>query len=568
MKHRCAVTVVVLSLMVAGLAQARPESVRLSWTRPDTSTSMTVSWTTDSPANPTIGQFGVASVDENTVHGTTLPAAGELGVTHTVEFTNLAVGTLYRYRVGGEGGWSDEGTFRTSAPDGCTPFRFVALGDNRPDADWLPQLKWNPILEEAVNAGPSFILHTGDIVKEGKTRKQWADFLQNSTPYMARVPLMAAIGNHDDGPVDGDGSNYAHVFAYPRNDVTGTEDYYYFTYGDAIFVSLSTQTFRGGTIPFQEQADWLDRVLTANPRKWKFVFLHHPPYTSHARYDLLFTEFEFNHPPNENNQNPALVPVFDKHHVDMVFAGHNHYYERFRPLRQGPTHTDGTPVSTYDEGTVYVITGGAGAMVYDDFNIPFVDFQIDLVQWVCGKAKGSEVCKGDHHYVLIEIDDGHLRYEAWATSQQTVTNHPDNTRLIDAFDIYKAPTQACDEVPLVDIVEEVRDEDVVTQPEVGEVVEIVSQPDLTDHDRQTPADKEGQVPAELIREASVSLDSTVDSPGQQGSIPPKSGGCSFQNTSGAPTGLLLSVVMIALWVAGATRARRSSSYPSHRQRTR
>ncbi len=428
-------------LSVTGLltntADGAPRFVRLSWTNPDASSSMTVSWTTDSGANPSIGQYGIHAVDEHTVHGTVSAPSGEMGVTHKVEFTGLLPDTEYRYRVGGAGMWSEERVFRTGPGNGCSPFRFIALGDNRPDTDWAPQLKWHPILEEAVNRDPRFILHTGDIVKDGKKRNQWVDFLANSTPYLARVPLMAAIGNHDDGPVEGDGSYYAHVFNYPRNDVTNTEDFYFFTYGDAIFVSISTQTFRGGTIPFQIQADWLDRVLTENPRKWKFVFLHHPPFASHAKFDLIFREYEFNHPPNQRNQNPALVPVFDKHHVDIVFAGHNHYYERFQPLRQGPEPHEGIPVNSFDEGTVYVITGGAGAMVVPgEFDIPYVDIPVDLIQWVCGKAAGSTVCSGDHHYVVLDIDDGHLRFEAWATSQQTISKDPDHVRLIDAFDIF------------------------------------------------------------------------------------------------------------------------------------
>jgi len=374
--------------------------------------------------------------------------------------------------VGGPGNWTDTFEFTTGPGDLCTPWSFAALGDNRPDADWLPQLKWNPILEETVGLEPGFVVHSGDIVKEGKDTEQWSDFLNNSQPFIASTPIMPTIGNHDDGPGEGESANYNQIFSLPTNENTQTEDYYYFTYGNAIIVSLSSQTATGGEYPFQEQADWLDEILTENPRKWKFVFMHHPPFGSHAKFDLIFTEFEFNHPPNENQQNAALIPIFDKHHVDIVFAGHNHYYERLGPLVQGPEDHDGTKVPSFSQGTVYVITGGAGALVYDEFEIPWVEIELDLIDWVCGKAEGSEVCAGDHHYVNIEIDDHHLRFEAWATGQQTLDYNPAYKKLIDEFDIYKLPSTECVETPPIEYVEPLPD--IVEQPDL----EVVSQPEV------------------------------------------------------------------------------------------
>jgi len=63
---------------------------------------------------------------------------------------------------------------------------------------------------------------------------------------------MPCLGNHDTGPGSGDGANYNRLFALPRSigpHGSGTEDYYAFTYGNAVFVSLSTESFKGGAIP-------------------------------------------------------------------------------------------------------------------------------------------------------------------------------------------------------------------------------------------------------------------------------------------------------------------------------
>ena len=412
-----------------------PQNVRLSWSDTDATRTMTITWTTEFDGAATTVEYGIDGVDEFVLEGESFEANSGLGFIHFVELIELEPNTVYRYRVGGAGRWTEEEQFRTS-PLPCTePFRFVVMGDNRPDIPELPQPNWNPILEEAVGLEPAFIVHTGDIIMDGESTNQWNTFFDASEPYLATQPLMPTIGNHDDGPGEGETANYNQLFSLPQNSVTGTEDFYYFTYSDAIFVSLSSQTATDGTIPFQTQAEWLDQVLTDNPRTWKFVFLHHPPYASHRVFDLGITEFEFNHPPNENDQNAALVPVFDRHHVDIVFAGHNHYYERFAPLHGGAGADQGNVVDDFSQGTIYAITGGAGAFTYDEYDIFGVE--IDLIAWLCGEAVGSTECSGKHHYVSIEIDGPTLTYEAWATAQQLDGWDEDNIDLIETFEIVK-----------------------------------------------------------------------------------------------------------------------------------
>lgn len=468
-------TLLLLLLLAGTSLAAEPRNIRVSWTDPDTAHNAAVAWTSDSVGDPNAVQYGYVAPGQFEVLAEVTQGPGDFGAVHVAYLEDLKPDTIYQYRIGEDGNWTDTMSFLTAPEDPCTPFRFAAFGDNRPDADWLPQLKWNPILEETAGAGPAFLLHTGDIVKAGDDVQQWKDFFNNSDPVLASIPLMASIGNHDDGPGEGDGANYNRLFAFPTNEVTGTEDFYYYRYGNAIVVSLSTQTFGAGDTPFGVQAAWLDQVLTDNPAKWKFVILHHPPFTSHEMFDLIFTEFEFNHPPDEKGYNATLVPIFDKHHVDIVFAGHNHYYERIGPVAMGPDPAQGQEVATFDQGTVYVITGGAGALVYDEFNIPWINIEIDLIDWVCGKAEGSKVCVGDHHFVTVDIDDGHLHFEARSTAQQTVGYDIGNQGIIDIFDIYKDSTEVCLEPPVEpDIVEPIPDIVEAWGPEAIETPEIVT----------------------------------------------------------------------------------------------
>jgi len=222
------------------------------------------------------------------------------------------------------------------------------------------------------------------------------------------------------------------VFAHPRNSKTGTEDYYYVRFGDVIVVGLSTQTFGGGAVPYEEQATWLDQVLTANPARWKFVFFHHPNFT--ASLDVGFADV--GHPPNENGQNPELLKVFDKHHVDMAFYGHNHFYERFKPMRQAADPTKGEAVDDPSKGTVHVVTGGAGAFTY-----------VVGMALLCGLTPGSEVCNGNHHFVMLDIHGGKLTFTARQTKAQILGTSDSNAAVIDTFTIVKEGGTVCADSP-------------------------------------------------------------------------------------------------------------------------
>jgi len=524
-----------------------PRDVHLSYSHPDTATTMTVTWGTDSVDDPSVVRYGMAGDLDDEVSGESFQGNGELGVLHVVELTGRAADTEYVYQAGGPGEWSSAASFRTAPDAPCTPYRFVVLGDNRPDTDWLPQIHWNPILAESVEDGPLFMLHSGDIVKSGDDTGQWRTFFESSGHYLANIPMQAAIGNHDDGPGEGDGANYNQLFSYPRNSVTQTEDFYYFTTADAIFVSLSTQTFQGGDGPFQEQADWLDQVLTDNPRPWKLVFLHHPPYTSHMVFDLGFWEFEFNHPPNEQGQNPALVPVFDKHHVDIVFAGHNHYYERFAPMNLGPGPEQGAPSMGFHDGTVYVITGGAGAFVYDEFDVFGVE--LDLIDWVCGQATGSAVCSGKHHFVSVTIKGPALYYDAVATAEQTLDNDESNVEVLDSFIILKGDLDICPEEPQPepspepspDVVEAL---DAVEAPE--EVVVAPDAPPSPDHvaGPDSPAELPPPPDTAGIAEAKGETDIEPAGPAPVGAGA-KSGGCGSGPSQGSAAALLVFAFLMA-----------------------
>ena len=406
-KTTVAVGRVVLGFIVMqhGTALAAPEGLRLSYTD-DTSTTMTISWNTEVAADSEVRYGTQPGSLGQTVTGTSLEANAGLGYVHEVTLTGLRPSTRYHYTAGSAGdGFTPEASFTTGLEqdESCGRFSFAFLGDNRPDPTFGGGENWPEILGQSIQHDPRFILNGGDLVIDGDQIDQWHNFLGWTTAVASTRAFMPAIGNHDTGPGDGDGANYNQLFALPRS--TGafgsdTEDYYFFTYGNAIFVSLSTEGFKDGDIPFGRQAAWLDEVLTNNPRKWKFVFFHKPSYTHEALFSI-------SHAPNEEGQNAAWVPVIDRHHVDVVFTSHNHWYERYEASACG---TAGSGDSSEPcpagggtgDGTIYYVSGGAGA-----FTIP---------GFLCGTQGGRATCSGDHHYILVTITDETATLETWGAA--------------------------------------------------------------------------------------------------------------------------------------------------------
>src|SRR5262249_34449313 len=77
---------------------------------------------------------------------------------------------------------------------------------------------------------------------------------------------------------------------------------------------------------------------------------HHPVYASHPRRDSRVLH-------------DSWVPIFDKHHVDLVLQGHDHAY-----LRTHPLHAD-RRVAFAERGTIYVVSV-SGTKYYDQRERP------------------------------------------------------------------------------------------------------------------------------------------------------------------------------------------------------
>lgn len=264
---------------------------------------------------------------------------------HTARLTKLRPDTRYTYMVGNPetGCWSEPRTFRT-APAKPEPFSFLYLGDAQYGFS-----RWGALLRAAHRHRPdaAFTLMAGDLVTRGNDRDDWDDFLVHGSDVLSQLPVLPTIGNHEcKGGLPG---MYLQTFDLPRGGPAGLEPErcYAVTYGNALFVVLDSMS------PPEMQTAWLERQLSTSQARWKFVMFHHPPYSSKPERD-------------NKELREAWVPLFDKHHVDIVFCGHDHAYMRTYPLKSGQR------VASPAEGTVYLVSV-SGTKMYDQVDRDYME---------------------------------------------------------------------------------------------------------------------------------------------------------------------------------------------------
>ena len=152
----------------------------------------------------------------------------------------------------------------------------------------------------------TFVLMMGDNLY-GTERPQ--DYVKKfEQPYKplldAKVNFYATLGNHDD----------PNQRLYKPFNMNG-ERYYTFTKGPIRFFVLDSNYMD------RAQLSWLEGELKKSTEQWKMAYFHHPMYSSGGRHG------------SEVDLREQLEPLFIKYGMDVVFAGHEHFYERIRPQK-------------------------------------------------------------------------------------------------------------------------------------------------------------------------------------------------------------------------------------------
>ena len=124
------------------------------------------------------------------------------------------------------------------------------------------------------------------------------------------------------------------------------------------------------------QLQWLEKELTASGSDWKIMFFHHPIYSSGGRHG------------SDTALRDQLEPLFLKYGVDVVMAGHEHFYERLKPQK----------------GIHYFISGGAGKLRRGDVGGTYTEKAFD----------------DGFHFMILEIDGDQMHFQVITDQGKTV----------------------------------------------------------------------------------------------------------------------------------------------------
>ncbi len=317
-------------------AMPAPRSIHVSYVG-DPTTSAAVAWNTDFDTTGTTlewgptAAYGTKTAGFSFAYPTDLAASEDPSVrVHQVQLCGLMPGTTYHYRVGTGTALSGDNTFATAPATAPAETRLLVIGDSRAD----PSV-WGQVLAQGDKEAPDLLLYTGDAVLLGNLQDDWNAWFDAAQPVFSHLPVMFVEGNHE--------ANMRHYFAqFP---LPGNQQWYSFDYGDVHIVVLDDTPVDTATIP-GDQATFLDQDLAKSTKTWNIVTHHKPMYTSYS-----------GHTPDPVEQN-AWIPLYEKHHVDLVLQSHVHAYERSKPL-----DASGNPVAD-GQGPVYVTFGGGGADPY------------------------------------------------------------------------------------------------------------------------------------------------------------------------------------------------------------
>ena len=260
------------------------------------------------------------------------------GLRYVAAVAGLTADTAYKYEIRLNRQTACTAALHTAKRPG-QPFDFVVFGDSGRGSKEQYRLA-------AVMAAtsPDFLLHTGDLVYPAGKRSDYHERFFKPYAEMTRsIAFWPCLGNHDIAE-PGFGAAYREVFELPDNGPRGLkpEHNYWFDYASARIAVLDSNL--GPDDLEKSVAPWLRSVFQDSNARWKFVAFHHPPYTTGK------------HQPSLDVQR-ALVPAFEAVGVDVVFCGHDHLYERTRPLRAGNSVESG--------GVTYIVSGAGGAELYE-----------------------------------------------------------------------------------------------------------------------------------------------------------------------------------------------------------
>lgn len=243
------------------------------------------------------------------------------------------------------------------------PVNFVAIGDTGSGASF--QYNVAKQMEAKYKDDPfPLVLMLGDNIYERGDIKKLGD-QRFRLPYknlLAQgIKFQPVLGNHD--TIGGHGDEQIKFFNMPGR-------YYTCTQGNVQFFAINTGSFYKSV----DQQNWLITHLAESPAKWTIVYGHYPIITSgqHRGTNAI------------DKTRATLLPILKRFQVDLYLAGHDHNYERFKPMDK-------------ETGKVLpIVSGGGGAWLRD----------------IKERDAESVLYVKKHHFTYFEPGEASLKFTA------------------------------------------------------------------------------------------------------------------------------------------------------------
>ncbi len=240
--------------------------------------------------------------------------------------------------------------------------RFAVIGDSGTgDRAQYEVAKLMESYRQAVKF--DFVLMLGDNIYGGHSPQDFVKkFEQPYKPMLdAGVKFYASLGNHDD-------PNDERLYK-PFN--MGGERYYAFRRGEVAFFALDSNYMD------PRQLEWFSQNLKNSQGTWKICFFHHPLYNDGRHHGA------------DVDLRTQLMPLFQEYGVNVVFSGHEHVYERMKPMNN----------------IYYFVLGSSGKLMSSDFR---------------GEGQRLKGFDSDRTFMLVEIAGDKLYFQVIARSGETI----------------------------------------------------------------------------------------------------------------------------------------------------
>lgn len=273
-----------------------------------------------------------------------------------VSLATLATGTLIR----------PASVLGLGSPDSKT--RFAVLGDfgtgERDEYAVAAQM-----LEFHRHSPFDLVLACGDNIYPNGSGRYFVKHFEEPFAGLLKeqVKFYVVLGNHD---IEEGRNDQLH---YPLFNMNGS-NYYTISRGNGFvdFFMLDSTSCDA------TQVTWLENSLRTSRAMWKVAALHHPLYSSGKKHG------------SELRLRKLIEPLFTRYHVQVVFAGHDHVYERTKP----------------QQGIQYFITGAGGKMRRGDINLK-------------SELRATSYDE-DNSFMVIEVDENEMSFKSISEKGEVV----------------------------------------------------------------------------------------------------------------------------------------------------